>query len=200
LYYTTHFGLSDHVGVARSEEGADEGTKKKAPKCGEFATGGEKHEEAEPVKKAKEAGAKKAKPPKAASTPVVKPGALEVAAQEGYDGEMILKRSGKESPAAYLEKRLATLDGKSVAWALNEYRYSDTHGEARARVSVRFRVPLLLPVVTEMVAAGKPKKYNWADLKYDIKSLFFKAITLYSPSIYPLCTNLGSSRQAHSHT
>lgn len=71
---------------------------------------------------------KKAKAPKAAKAPVVKPSALEVAVNEGFDAEMILKRTGKESTAAYLEKRLVTLDGKTVTWALTEYKYTDTHG------------------------------------------------------------------------
>lgn len=50
----------------------------------------------------------------------------------------------------------------------------------RMRVTVRVESglgspPQVLSVVTEMAAAGKPKKYGWADLKYDIKSQFFKA-------------------------
>jgi hypothetical protein len=56
---------------------------------------------------------------------------------------MVLHPSGKPSQKAYMNARLAALDGETIDFALNGFRYETDD--------------------------GKEKKYNYGDLKYDIK-------------------------------
>jgi hypothetical protein len=40
----------------------------------------------------------------------------------------VIRRTGKESSSAYINVRLAQVDGKRVGWALEQYHYTNGRG------------------------------------------------------------------------
>ena len=69
------------------------------------------------------------------------------AAAEGFEEGMLLLKQhqiGRRLKAAYIEDRMSALEGQTVGFALLQYNYVD--------------------------AQGQLKKYQYGDLKYDIKS------------------------------